>query len=173
MAILRVTTKSANQVWKSPDGKIEMFELGLEWDGKAIQAKTYSKAIAQPGWSGEVESYDKTGQNGVETFVKQPKKDDAPYGGGGGKREQDPFTMYLSYAKDLVVAYVATGGKMELDDMVAATIMYGNTLFDSRPSAEAKATVAAPATVSSPVAAVFENGEPIPTEEDPWHPKTS
>lgn len=188
MPTLRVTTKSANKLWTSPDGKIEMFELEMEWEGKTIQAKTYSKAIAAPGWSGEVESYDKDNKGTMETFVKQPPKEDGSYGGqggmggrnSGGRPMADPFTMYLSYAKDIVVAHIAAQTKdgigLSLDDSIAATLMYGSQLFDGRPGADtAKVTLPEPQTTitTSPLGQVFNSGEPIPEEDDPWHPKTN
>lgn len=149
MAVLEVTTKSAEEVWKSPDGKITMFKLLLDFEGKPFEAKTYSKAIATEGWSGEVESYEKAGKNGTETFVKQPQKEGGWQGsgsgsGGGGKsfaKPQDQFTMFLSYAKDLASFCVADGKfdpklYAELLESVAAG---GAQLYAARPTAEPEA----------------------------------
>lgn len=161
MPQLEVTTKSATSVWKSPDGQREIFELQLEWQGKPVSAKTYSKDIATEGWKGTVESYEKSGRNGIETFVKQPQKEGYSggggyRGGGGGKPMADPYTMYLSYAKDIVVAHVTAqtkeGSAMTLDDSVAAVIQYGNMLYEARPDA--------------PKASSETKSEPLPVKPD-------
>jgi hypothetical protein len=137
MPRLNVTTKSANQVWASPDGQRAIFELVLDYAGKQFKAKTYSKAIATVGWSGEVETEERAGKFGPETFVKQPQK----AGGFGGNRggQQDPFAMYLSYAKDLAVAFVTLEGKLnptEFKKALKATIEGGKALYESRPDAQ-------------------------------------
>lgn len=143
MAKLNVTTKTAEEVWSSPDKKITIFKVGLEYEGKSFTCKTYSKAIATPGWSGEVESYEKPGRNGSETFVKQSQKEGGWSGGGGGaKREQDPYTMYLSYAKDLAGFCTVTTAKGVVFDstsyaeMLAAVEAGGAQLYAGRPGAE-------------------------------------
>lgn len=139
MATLNVTTKSAEQVWASPDGKMTIFKLLLEMDGKTFEAKTYSKAIANVGWSGEIESYEKQGKQGAETFVKQPQKEGfgGGFSGGGRSKLQDQFTMYLSYAKDLAVASIHDD---KFDDkmyteLLGAVEAGGAQLYAGRPNA--------------------------------------
>lgn len=149
-----VTTKGAKEVWSK--GDLTIFEVTLDYNGQQLSAKTYSKAIAKPGWSGTVESYEKSGRNGNETFIKQPQREDSQYspkgqyqkstGGSGysggssgtGKKEFDNFTMYLSYAKDLVVALQQTEGfdKEKFEELLQATIKGGKVLYDRRPGAE-------------------------------------
>lgn len=90
MPQLKVTTKSANQVWASPDGQRKIYELNLEYEGKPVLAKTYSEAIATEGWEGTVDTYEKQGRTGIETFVKQPPKEDGQYGGKPGGRSYQP-----------------------------------------------------------------------------------
>lgn len=149
MPTLKVTTKSAEKVWASPDGKMVISKVVFDYNGQSLEAKTYSNAIAVPGWVGEVESYEKQGKMGSETFVKQPQKEQGAYGGGsykggGASRPMtDPFTMYLSYAKDLVVALVNTTGfdESQLKTLLDATVDAGKFLYEARPgadSAEAK-----------------------------------
>lgn len=75
MPILNIKTTSAKEVWKSPDGQRTIFELIVDYKGSPLKAKTYSGAIATEGWEGAVESYEKEGRNGSETFVKQPPKE--------------------------------------------------------------------------------------------------
>lgn len=83
MPTFEITTKTSRSVWKSPDGQREIFEIGVEYEGKPLAAKTYSRDISVPGWTGEVETYEKEGRNGPETFVKRPAKEGS-YGSGGG-----------------------------------------------------------------------------------------
>lgn len=58
-------------------------------------------------------------------------------GGGAGKRDPDSFTMYLSYAKDIVVAMQTTDGfdEEKFKQLIAATITGGKNLFNNRPGA--------------------------------------
>lgn len=134
-------TTEAESVWKSPDGQREIFKVILDIDGKPLMAKTYSKDISSVGWTGTVETYEKQGRNGSETFVKQPPKEGFSGGGGfskgGFKPQGDQFTMYLSYAKDIAVAMVKDG---KLDEGAYAQVLDavstgGHALYDSRPGA--------------------------------------
>jgi len=136
MPTMQLTTKTVSQVWASPDGQRKIYELTLDYQGQDVKAKTYSDAIAVVGWSGEVETYEKAGRTGVETFVKQPPKEGGgSFGGRSGKAQADPFTMYLSYAKDLKVARIAAGLDKAKDytDDLDAVIAGGYTLFQGRP----------------------------------------
>lgn len=144
MARLQVTTKDAEQVWQSPDGKITIFKVSLEYEGKAFEAKTYSKAIATVGWSGEVESYKKPGRNGDEAFVKQPQKEG---GFGGSRRDVDPFTMYLSYSKDLAIAMLDKGvvDEAAFGEVLNTILLGGKTLYEGRPTAQAQEVSETPA----------------------------
>lgn len=94
MPQLEVTTKEANQIWASPDGQRVIFELTMDYQGKPVKAKTYSKEIATEGWSGTIETYEKEGKGGrpAETFVKQPQKEGGYSGGGyrGGGAQRQP-----------------------------------------------------------------------------------
>lgn len=143
MPTLSVKTVTSEKVWASPDGQKTIYKVSLDFGGKQAEAKTYSQAIATVGWQGEVETYEKQGRNGTETFVKQPQKEQGSYGGGrshGGykKPEFDNFTMYLSYAKDLVVASIHEGkfdGDL-YDSLLTATAAGGAELYASRPNAE-------------------------------------
>lgn len=167
MPQLQVTTKSANQVWASPDGQRTIFELQLEYEGKPVKAKTYSKEISVPGWMGTVETYEKPGRNGVETFVKQPPKEGASYGGGGASTNRggggyskpmaDPFTMYLSYAKDIAGYCFVTDakGKSKFDDVLYAEVLEavaagGSQLYEARPEAQAKSVDKQPGDTPTP-----------------------
>jgi hypothetical protein len=86
MPQLEVTTKTSEQVWSSPDGTRKIHKLVMEYEGKPVAAKTYSDVIAKEGWSGTVDTYEKEGRNGLETFVRQVPKEGGNYGGGGGSR---------------------------------------------------------------------------------------
>lgn len=149
MPTFDVKTVESKVVWQKGDRTIS--EVLLDHAGQKVQAKTYSAAIAKVGFEGEVETYEKDGRNGTETFVKQaPKEDSRPSGGGrsnggGGGKPQDPFTMYLSYAKDLVVALTQTTGftKEAYEVLLAATIKGGKALYNNRPDAEGTPTATA------------------------------
>jgi hypothetical protein len=147
MPQLEVTTTVSNQVWTSPDGQRKIYELTLDYNGQPVKAKTYSDAIATVGWSGTVESYEKIGKQGAETFVKQPPKEGGytpsqqgsrPSGYGATKFENSQFTMYLSYAKDLAVAVITAHGSLDVDvykTALKATVEGGNALYSQRPDA--------------------------------------
>lgn len=78
---MQVKTINSEQVWQSPDGAKKIWSVKLATpDGKDYQLKTYSTAVAQPNFSGEVYSYlDKRG----ERFVRQVPK---PKVGSAAKR---------------------------------------------------------------------------------------
>lgn len=158
MPIMDVRTLSSQQKWSSPDGTRKIFEVAFDYNGSQFKAQTYSEAIAQVGWSGQVESYEKPSNNPnfpPQTFVKQPPKENASYGGGGGysgggrpsgttgKPTTDQFTMYLSYAKDLMVARVQAAVSLgdalpSYAEMLEDVMTGGKTLYDGRPGAEPK-----------------------------------
>jgi hypothetical protein len=140
--VISGTTKDSKQVWASPDGQKKIFKITLDVDGQPMQASTYSDAIANVGWSGELDTYEKEGKFGSETFVRQPKKEGfGGFGGGksygGSKPQGDQYTMYLSYAKDIVVAQIAQGAKLEFADAIQLVIGGGHELYESRPGATA------------------------------------
>ncbi len=155
MPTMNATTKLSEKVWSSPDGQKTIYKITLDVDGQQVSAKTYSDAISQIGWSGTVETYEKEGRMGAETFVKQPPKEGswsggsgAGGGGGGGnylsktatgaKKDFDNFAMYMSYAKDLVVALQSTEGfdKDKFVELLAATVEGGKLLYGKRPGGE-------------------------------------
>lgn len=148
-------TKLSESIWKSPDGQREIFKVTLEVDGNPMVAKTYSKDISVIGWSGDVETYEKTGNRGSETFVKQPPKEGGFSPGSGsqssttaeqfttrptGKPSSDNFTMYLSYAKDIAVAMIKDGKLDEAayGEVLAAVAAGGEELYSHRPDAPQK-----------------------------------
>lgn len=151
MPQFQTTTKQSRSVWKTPDGQREIFEVVLDYDGQDFKGKTYSKDIAVIGWAGTVDTYEKEGRNGSETFVKQPPKEG--FGGGSSttqgaghapsvsKPAFDNFTMYLSYAKDIAVAMLGKDGKLDqvaYGEVLNAVSNGGKTLFDERPDAPKK-----------------------------------
>lgn len=174
MPTLQVTTKTAEQVWSK--GDLAIFKLTLDYNGQEVSAKTYSKTISKPGWTGTVESYEKEGRNGSETFVKQPQKEGGyqPQGnsrpassGGGNKPQGDNFTMYLSYAKDIAVAMYAKDGKLDRDAYAAIlddVNTGGLTLFEAREGASKPTTPA-----KDELDKVFDGDtEVLEEEETPW-----
>ena len=148
MPQLEVKTTKSEVMWKSPDGQRVIYKVGLSSDAGDVEAKTYSKDIAQEGWSGTVETYEKEGKFGSETFVKQPPKEGGfggspsmggtSYQGKGQAGKFDTFTMYLSYAKDLVVAQVEAGAKIDYESSIQLALAGGHQLYDGRPDAAPK-----------------------------------
>jgi hypothetical protein len=141
MPVFTAKVTGAQQVWASPDGQRVINEVTLDVDGNPVKAKTYSKALSV-GWSGQLESYEKDGKYGPETYVKQPAKEGG-FGGGqrGGGRESDHFTMYLSYAKDIMVARIAAGHvseKTEPSTIIDRVVTDAYLLYQARPGAEQK-----------------------------------
>lgn len=98
MPQIRVTTKRAEQVWQSPDGQRTIYSVVLEYNGQQTTAKTYSRAIGSEGFSGEVETYEKQGKNGTETFVKQVQKEGGYQGGGGSRQPRDDSHIRAQWA---------------------------------------------------------------------------
>lgn len=137
-------TTQAEQVWASPDGQRTIYEVVLDTGQGSAKAKTYSAAIAKVGFDGELDSYEKVGKMGPETYVRQVQKEGGYQGGGGfkgggGRAPVDPFTMYLSYAKDIAVALITAGkGTIDQDKYAEAldiVLHGGKTLFEGRPDA--------------------------------------
>jgi len=133
-------TKQSKEIWKSADGARTIWGVVLEVDGKQVPMKTYSQAIAVEGFSGAVESYEKPGKNGAETFVKQAPKEGGSYGGRsyGNKGQGDQFTMYLSYAKDIAVALIEKGdyAAEKLAEIVNDVGLAGEQLYGMRQNSE-------------------------------------
>lgn len=177
-----VITKISEQVWASPDGQRKIYKLGLEWQDKPVEAKTYSDQIATIGWQGTVETYEKPGRNGSETFVKQPPKEGGGFGGGntvrsgnpGNRGTSDPFTMYLSYAKDITVALVAgayaldakAAAKLDYSDLIDQTLVGAYALYNGRPEAKADAAAAKqPTKPEAPNMEVVDDVTPVSDED--------
>lgn len=79
---MKVTTKTAGkQVWASPDGSKKIWQVTVfDENDKAFGLQTFSEAIAQAGFTGDVETY----QKGENRFVKQIQTEGSGYKGGGG-----------------------------------------------------------------------------------------
>lgn len=182
MPQLQVTTKTADRVWASPDGQRVIYKLTLDYKGSEVTAKTYSQSIATVGWSGTVETYEKSGSKGIETFVKQPPKEggfipqqqgsrQSGFGAGGSRPDSNNFTMYLSYVKDIAVALIAAD-RYSLEQLAAITREVGDigeALYDMRPDNpdNNKET----STAETAIESVFGNGV-VTEEEQPWSPET-
>lgn len=137
MPILNAVTKTSRQVWKKGDRTI--WEVILDVGGKDFKAKTYSGIVAGESFSGEVETYEKEGRNGSETFVRQAPKEtgSATPGNAGVTVQGSKYEMYLSYAKDILVSMLETKGydKDEYLVLLKAAMVGGNSLYNSRPDA--------------------------------------
>jgi hypothetical protein len=152
MPRFQVKTTSSDKIWSTPDGKMSIYKVTMDYNGDPMTAKTYSDAIAQVGWSGEVETYEKEGKgnNPAETFVKQPPKEGYQGGGsyGGGRPQAkspvDNYTMYLSYVKDIAVALINTKAYTDerLAEIATAVATTGEMFYEMRPDGSAKSSTA-------------------------------
>jgi hypothetical protein len=68
-----IKTVDSKQVWQSPDGQKTIWDVLLEAEGKEYPLKTYSAAIAEKGFEGDVESYlNQRGDRFVRRVVQSP-----------------------------------------------------------------------------------------------------
>jgi hypothetical protein len=96
-------TKSVTEVWKAPDGNRVLYEVVLEVNGKLVKVKTWSEKVATVGFKGDLESYQKEGRDGTDTFVKQKPKE----GGFGGQRQpKDEAAIKAMFAIKAAIAIV-------------------------------------------------------------------
>jgi hypothetical protein len=102
---MQVTTKRSEQVWKSLDGQRTIYKVYFDVNGQEAMAKSYSSAIAAQGFSGQVETYEKQGNNGPETFVKQVPKEQVP-GGGSGYTPRDDMAIRAQWSIGQAIIYV-------------------------------------------------------------------
>ena len=136
MPLFKAVTRKSTVAWKSPDGQRTIHEVVLEVEGEPFKTQTFSEKIAEVGFEGEVEVYDKNGKQ----FVRQAPKEGytsgtgaSSYGQRGGGVARDSFTMYMSYAKDLLVACINRGDKISYEDAIQEVIGAGHTLYEARP----------------------------------------
>ena len=64
-------TTGSQLIWSTPDGSRTIYTVYMEIDGKPQVYKTYSGAVAEAGFEGDIETYEKDGRQGKETFVRQ------------------------------------------------------------------------------------------------------
>lgn len=120
MPEMNAKTTKAKEVWKSPDGQRILYRVDLEIDGQPFEAKTYSNAIAAEGWEGKVETYEKTGRNGVETFVKQPQKDGGFSGASSARpayKPKDDAAIQSMWAITKAIEWAANDKSIKLEDI--------------------------------------------------------
>lgn len=190
MPVLEVKTTSANSVWKSPDGQREIFELQLEYEGKPVKAKTYSKDISTVGWEGTVETYEKQSRNGMETFVKQPPKEggfspqqqgsrQSSTGGGSSYTPRDDSHIKAQWAIGQAVSVLSKDeGELDLEAVEPLADDFYD-MVERVKNHHAKPAVAEPDTVYDPsevnieqLTAVLGDVVPESGEDAPWPPKS-
>lgn len=164
-------------VWQSPDGQRKLWKVTVDVNGNQAEVSTFSGKLAQVGFNGEMESYERTNnQGGNDTFVKQPQQEQ-PAGGyrgnsGSGFKAaapRDNFTMYLSYSKDIAVALIGQGiipSDAAFADLLKQGLAHvsvgGHFLHGQRPDAEnAQTTTTAPAPTTAPA---VPTAQPVPAE---------
>lgn len=133
--IKNVTTVSSSLGWQSDDGKLKRYDIQLNVEGDIFKCQTYSGQIAEVGWKGDVETYEKKGY----TYVRKPQIE----GSFKGSNSKDgvvpvPYPMYLSYAKDIAVALIESNPEKKFNlssfgAIVDAVALAGRKLYESRP----------------------------------------
>jgi len=121
---MQVKTIDSDQVWQSPDGEKKIWSVKLETpEGKDYQLKTYSGAIANPNFSGEVYSYlDKRG----ERFVRRAAKTPAQPGKSSYTRDDDAIKAQWAIGQAINLASV----KMDKDAITLPVIeRYARELY--------------------------------------------
>lgn len=184
--ITGVTTKAIKQVWQSPDGQRTINEVTMDYQGKLFKANTFSNDIATIGWSGDVESYEKDGRNGSQTFVKQAPKEGGWSGGqastGGQTSGKSSYTPKDEKAIQAMWAIgqsiAAHSGAADMDTADLSSVEgYAKELFemvDRVKTGESTAEVAGTVTdADGPLDLtlmdeVLGGTEKVPAGETPW-----
>lgn len=97
---MQVKTTHSEQVWQSPDGQKTIWEVTLKGEGGTeYKLKTYSEAIAQLGFEGNVESYL---NNRGERFARQKLSKKA----GAYTRDDDAIRAQWAIGKAIDLAAV-------------------------------------------------------------------
>lgn len=101
------TTYVAPDPWTSPDGKVTIWLIKFEHDGKVDTINTMSKVLAQEGWTGDMEIY--TNTKGKDYARQAPKEEPTSNsGGGGGHNDMSEGMAWgnaLTNATNLVIAF--------------------------------------------------------------------
>lgn len=108
----------APQAGQTLHGHIEESQYGPKFKKEQQQAFGVMSSTSSGSWNGQGKS-----------------------SGFSGKFQSDPFTMYLSYAKDIAVALIATKDGFDSEKFGAIleeVIAGGKTLYNERPGAETK-----------------------------------
>lgn len=88
MPILKVKTVESKVGWTNPNNPdMVSYDLVIDVGGKKAEARTYSKAVAEVGFDGEVETYEKNDH----TYLKQKQREGgfAPRGSYGSRPTKD------------------------------------------------------------------------------------
>jgi hypothetical protein len=186
MPILQAKTISSKEIWRTPDGQRIIWELQLEAEGSQVTAKTYSKAIAEAGWSGEVETYEKQGSKGSETFVRQAPKEDGAFQprsqssqpSGGSKSTyipKDEKAIQAMWSIGQAIQY-AQGKDVELDTLESLAIdLFAMVATVKASGEEAQEVVDDKEELKKALDRAFGTDEeqtsiPVEEGEKPWNP---
>lgn len=156
----------ANEVrsYTTQYGDMKSYKVKLPGVNDAVEVS--QKASTPPPVAGDT----LTGTVESSSFGPKFKKEftpKAPGGGGGfggGRPQSDPFTMYLSYAKDIAVARINAGiDKREVTDMIDEVLANAYIMYGGRPEAQSAVKTAEQA---NKVKDIFGEDEKI-DEDDP------
>jgi hypothetical protein len=153
MADYKITAVSQTvREYDTKFGAMKSYKLKLEGVEEAVElgqkASTPSPAIGDV-LSGTIDTSGGYGPKFKKEFNQQSGGGSGrSFGGGGSKHVADPFTMFLSYAKDLVVALQETSGfdAAKYQELLKATLEGGKALYNGRPGADTSAP-----TTNSPI----------------------
>lgn len=160
------------------DYKIEAVAAKVrEFETKFGQMKSYKVKLSGEDEPVEISQKDSTpaptvGETvtGTISETEYGKKFKKEFGGGftgkasgfSGSKPSDPFTMYLSYAKDIAVARIAAGlEKRETIEVIDETIANAYILYGARPE-----VAAAKAADKAKVDEIFNTPEKSVFDED-------
>lgn len=151
---MQYTIKAVSSQTRSYETKFgPMISYKVLFEGEETPVEVSQKATTAAPKVGDVVegTIDTSGQYGPK-FKKEYSQGGSfgasrgSSGAGGGKYQSDPFTMYLSYAKDVAVASISDG-KFNADlyaEVLEAVETGGKMLYGSRPGAEEKSTDVVP-----------------------------
>lgn len=72
MPVVKIKTVDSKQGWVNPNNpEMVSYDVTIDVDGRKAEARTYSSPIAQVGFEGEVETYEKNDH----TYLRQVKKE--------------------------------------------------------------------------------------------------
>lgn len=162
-------TISSEKIWSSPDGSRSIWSAKLDTGGVQYSLKTYSGKIAQVGFEGDVETY----QKGDQRFVKQVPKENNFTNPGASitpPTKTDPNTIRAQFAIKAAIACIGAGAVVPIDnkkDSLGVVLETAKRLFTMVDEVKAVA-LSASAQQNDTVVTNFDDDEPINVDDIPF-----